>query len=160
MLFGGLDCALARASATRAVSGIFVVVIVDLVFLEVILFVFVVAGDSVLDALRQTIAVKCLGDIWVLCNRCEQALVDGLAGIGLLNDAEHTVVQVLVELLRVGKGDRASGASTSNTGLRATESLAARWALLAAVGRVLLDTVNRCKMPLEDISAVERLLSR
>ena len=81
------------------------VVVVNLFVLKLVVLVFVIARDVVLDALGQTVAVKGLGDILVLCDGCEEALVDSLAGICLLHDAQNTIVQVFVELLCVGKRD-------------------------------------------------------
>ena len=67
---------------------------------------------------------------------------------------------MLVELLGVGEGDGASRASARHVLLRANVSLAASGRLLSAVGWVLLHAVDRSKMSLEDICAVERLFSR
>lgn len=103
MAFRGLDATLAIARASDTVCGVVVVIIVDLIFL-VVFVVVVIAGDSVLDALGETVAVKSLGYIPVLGDGSEEALVDGLAWVGLLNDTEHTVVEMFVELLCVGEG--------------------------------------------------------
>jgi hypothetical protein len=133
-----------------------VIVIVKLFFVLLVVLL-VIDGNSVLDALGQTVAVERLSDVLVLSDRGEQALVDGLAGIGLLHDAQHAVVEMLVEFLCVGKGDGASGTSSGNVGLACICFAAAR-TLLAAVGWILLDTVNRCEVTLEHVGAVKALL--
>jgi hypothetical protein len=135
------------------------VVIVVYFFFLVVFLVVHVAGDCVLDALGQTVAVQCLGDVFVLGNRRQKTLVDSLAGVGLLHYAEYAVVQVLVELLRVGKSDGAGRASTGDISL-ACKGFAAANRLLAAVGGVLFDTMDRREMSFENVGAVEALLSR
>lgn len=132
------------------------IVVVDFLFL-VVFVVVIVAGNRVLDALGETVAVESLGHILVLGDGGQEALVDGLAGVGLLDNAQHAVVQVLVELLCVGEGDGTCGAGTGDV-LCAGVRLAAGWALFAAIGRILLDAVDRSEMSLEDIGAVKALL--
>jgi hypothetical protein len=68
---------------------------------------------------------------------------------------------MLVEVLSVGKGLRASAALSGSVGRIASELLSRRDAsgrLLAAVGRSLLNAVNGSQVPLEYIRSVERLL--
>lgn len=65
---------------------------------------------------------------------------------------------MLVEFLCVGEGDRTGGAGSSNVGEECASSLAAGWALPATVWRVLLDAVNSCQMPFEDISTIKTFL--
>ena len=157
MTLGRLDGAFARAGAAHAVGVVVVVVIVNLLLIVVFL-VIIVVGDSVLDALGQTIAIKGFSDVLVLSDGGQKALIYGLARVGLLHNAQHTVIKMLVKLLCVGKGDRARRASASH--VLAGVCLATRWALLAAVRRILLDTMNGSEMPLEDIGAVKALLRR
>src|SRR5690242_5063609 len=128
------------ARLAAAVGSIVLVVIVNFIVKVILFIVIVVAGDCILDALGEAIAVQGVGDILVLGNGSQEALVDGLARVSLLNDAQHAVIQMLVEVLRIGEGDRASRASTSHLW---AESLArAARALLSAVGWILLHPVD------------------
>jgi hypothetical protein len=88
-------------------------------------------------------------------------LVDGLGRVNLLHNTENTVVKMLIKVLSISESDRASGASALGWVERGgTRSLLSRWALSSAIGRRLLDSVDRSKMALEDVGAVEALLGR
>lgn len=102
--------------------------------------------------------IQCVHDILVFGDGGEELLVDGLAGVGLLNHTENAVVKMLVELLGIRKGDTASGASTSHALNGAGGSLRRRGRLLAAIGWGLLHAVYGGKMSLEHIRTVEALL--
>lgn len=159
MCFRRLDATLAGARAARTV-GVVILVIIVVLFLLVVFLVVIVARNGILNAFGQTIAVQSLGNVLVLSDRGKKALVDGLTGIGLLHNAKHTVVEMLVEFLSIDECDGAGGASTRNVGKQCAVGLAARWALLTAVGRILLNTVDGSQMPLEDICAIKALLCR
>lgn len=64
---------------------------------------------------------------------------------------------MFVEFLRIGECGGASGASSCNVGYAAVGFATTR-ALLAAIGRILLYTMDRSKVALEHIGAVEALL--
>lgn len=101
-------------------------------------------------------------NVLVVSNLGQVLCVDGLGGVLLLNNAQNTVVQVLVKVLSIGKGLRAGAALASGVGGIAGERL---WcdstgSSSAAVGGSLLNTVDGSQVSLEDICAVERLLSR
>jgi len=97
-------------------------------------------------------------DSLVICHRGQQPLVDGLAWVNLLNNSQYTVVQMLVECLSVGKDDTTSRTRASY--LLVSISAACSRALSSRVWCSLLDTMDRGQMSLEDICAVETLLTR
>src|SRR5699024_2330878 len=104
-----------------------------------------------------------LVDALVVLNLGQALGVDGLCRVLLLHDAQHTVVQMLVEVLGVGEGLRACAALARSIWSIARELLASTDAsrgLLAAVGRRLLNAMDRGQVPLEDVGPVERLLRR
>lgn len=87
--------------------------------------------------------------------------VDGLGGVLLLNNAEDTVVKMLVEVLGVGESLRAGAALAGRIGSVTSKLLAGvdgGGGLLAAVRGRLLDAVNCGEMALEHVGAVEGLL--
>lgn len=82
-------------------------------------------------------------DSGVVCHGEEEPLVDSLGWLCLLDNAEHAVVQVLVEVLRVGEDDAAGGAHAGDIAdVAVGRSLAARRALSACVGWRLLHSVH------------------
>lgn len=89
------------------------VIVVKLLFELIIIFIIVVCGNGVLDAFGETIAVQGIRDVLVLSHGGQETLVDSLARVSLLHDAEYTVIQMLVEVLSVGEDDRACRAGTS-----------------------------------------------
>ena len=157
MRFVDLETSFAGARAAHAVGVVVCIVSVKLLLRGVII-VIVVSGDCVLDAVRKPIAIERVGHVHIFGDGGEEALVDGLAGVGLLNHTQDAIVKMLVEFLRVGKGDRAGGAGASHL-LCTSIGLASAWRLLAAVWRILFDTVNGSEMALENVRAVERLFS-
>ena len=71
---------------------------------------------------RQIVALEGLLHILVLGNRAQQLLVHGLAGVDLLDDVEDAILQMLIEVLRVGEdagADRALAAGVVGKALRA-----------------------------------------
>lgn len=83
-----------------------VVVFVFYVVLDVVVAA-VKGGGSEFEGCAHAVAAERLLDIGVVGDRSEQSLVDGFAGIDLLDDAEDAVVEMLVKVLRVGKGHAA-----------------------------------------------------
>ena len=106
----------------------------------------------------QHVPVKGLSNVSVIGDTAEQLLVYSFAGFLLLNDSKNTVVQMLVEILCIPEGGRAGG--TFSCDITRSDgwflSRTAR-ALLAAVGRILFNTVHGGKVSLEDIRSVEAL---
>lgn len=102
MVLGGFDGTLSGSGAAHTIGVIIVVIDINLLLL-IFLIVLIVAGYGVLNAVGQTVPVQGVGDILVLGNGGKKPLVDGLAGVRLLHNAENTVVQMLVELLCVRK---------------------------------------------------------
>lgn len=106
--------------------------------------------------------LQCFFDIGIVRDGCKVLLVDALSWVDLLNHSQHTVIEMLVEFLCVRESDGTGRAGTSGGVLCcAAESLLARdRALPSCIWWCLLDTVNRSKMPLEDIGAIKALLRR
>lgn len=108
----------------------------------------------------QVVLLERLVDTGVVLNLGEALGVDGLGGVLLLDDAQDTVVEMLVKVLGVGEGLRAGAALAGGVGGVAGELLAGvdgGGGLLAAVGRRLFDAVHRGQVALEDVGAVKRL---
>jgi hypothetical protein len=157
MTLGVLDGALAGPGSTNTISVVVVVINIDLIL--VIVLVLIIDGDGVLDAVGQAVPVHCLDNVFIVGNRSEKFLVNGLARVGLLYHTKNTVIQVLVELLRIRESDRASRTGASHVLLGGTISFTPGWRLLTAIGRILFYAVNRGEVSLEDVGAVKRLLS-
>ena len=100
-------------------------------------------------------------DIKVVVDLTKMLDVDGLRGLFLLNNAQHTVVQMFIEVLSIVECCRAGGTLASGVLAIAGEfSVVCRRTSLPAIGRRLLHTVHRSQMSLEHIGSVETLLSR
>lgn len=77
----------------------------------------------------------------------------------MLNDAKHTVIKMLIEVLYIGEGDIACRAHASNTDLVvAILDAGASSTSSASVGCGLLNSMYRGEMSLEYIGAVKALL--
>jgi hypothetical protein len=109
---------------------------------------------------RQVVLLKSLVNILIVLDLSETLGIDGLGRVLLLHNAENTVIKMLVEVLGVGEGLRASATLASSVRGIARQLLVGVGIgrLLPAVGRCLLNTVNGSQMTLEDIGAVKGLL--
>lgn len=72
--------------------------------IQVCVFLVVIIGHDILRLSRDHVAVHGLLNGVVTSYRSQMLLIDGLAGLFLLDHAEDTIVQMLVEVLRVLKG--------------------------------------------------------
>jgi hypothetical protein len=154
--------AVGRVALSRPGGGLAALEVLLIVILAHLLVVLLVRQAGGLSSEGKGVLLQGLVNFAVVLDLGQPPCVDSLCGVLLLNNAEHTVVQVLVEVLGVGEGDGTSRTLASGIGCvsRGFAALVATSRLLAAVWRGLLDTVHSRQMPLEDIGAVERLLSR
>lgn len=136
--------------------------IVGLVVISHVVVILIILGHRSLGGGGQVVLLQSLVNVLVVSNLRQVLCVDGLGGVLLLNNAQNTVVQVLVKVLSIGKGLRASAALASGVGGIAGERLGrdGTGSSSAAVGGSLLNAVDGSQVSLEDICAVERLLSR
>lgn len=108
---------------------------------------------------KQLMLFHRLLNLFVGGNFGQSLLVDCLGGFFLLHNAQNTVVQMLVELLCIAEQDGTGGAFAGGVGAVVCALLGRSvGAALAAVGRSLLDSMDRGQVALEDVGAVETLL--
>ena len=150
---GFLNRALAR-SLTDGGGRSFVVIFAVVVIMMV---VHLVIGASRVD---QFVLLHCLLHFLVRVDLGQSLLVDHFARFLLLHHAKNTVVQMLVEILRVAECNRASRALASGIAAGLGMALIASTGLLPAVGWGLLHAMHGGQMTLEDIGSVEALFSR
>ena len=108
------------------------------------------------------VAVHCVADCFIIGYTTEVLLVDGLTGFLLLHHAKDTVVQMLIEFLRVLKSCGAGGTLASRVnGLRWHLLVRGRiCTLLAAVWWRLFYAMDRGKVALEDVCTIKAFLRR
>lgn len=137
------------------------VLVQEVVLVHHILVIVHVGQAARLGREGQRVLRQGLVDLFVVLNLGESPGIDGLGWVLLLHDAKHTVIQMLVEVLSVGEGNRTGRTLASGVGGVARQFLAAvdvGRSLLPAVWWCLLNTVYGCQVTLEDVRSVERLL--
>ena len=105
-------------------------------------------------------SVHCVANRFIIGYTTEVLLVDRLAGFLLLHHTENTIVQVLIELLRVPERCGAGGTLARHIySLRRRLLVCGRTCtLLAAVWWRLFYPVDGRKVALEDVGTIEALL--
>ena len=110
---------------------------------------------------RKVVLLQSLVNILIILDLSEALGIDGLGRVFLLDNAKHTVVKMLVEVLSVGEGLRASttlAGSVRSVARQLLVGVGTGRRLLSAVGRCLLNTMDCSQVTLEDIGTVKRLL--
>ena len=106
------------------------------------------------------VSIHCVTDRVIKGYSPEMMFIDRFTGFFLLHHAKNTIVQMLIEILRIFESCGAGGTLASRAhSLRRHLLVCGRiCTLLAAVWWCLLYAVDRGKVALEDVCAIEALL--